>query len=282
MQIVKTTSEINSALLRHREKGLSIGLVPTMGALHSGHLEIVRRAMVENETVVVSIFVNPTQFNDKSDLDKYPRTMEEDLQSLGNISKDILVFAPSVDEMYDHGVVSNSYDFKGLDTAMEGKHRPGHFEGVATIVEKLLTAVNPDKAYFGEKDYQQLQIIRSLVSQRELPVQIVPCPIVRESNGLAMSSRNARLSKRLKEEAYFIHETLKTAKIKFGTESADSISRWAISRFEAHPDFELEYFVIADSENLRAAEEKEEGNNYRAFVAVYAEGIRLIDNVALN
>ncbi len=282
MQVVKSTSELNSVLLRPREEGLVIGLVPTMGALHSGHLEIVRRAQTENDTVVVSIFVNPTQFNDKSDLDKYPRTMEDDLQLLGNISKDILVFAPSVDEMYDHGVVSNSYDFKGLETAMEGKYRPGHFEGVATIVEKLLTAVNPDKAYFGEKDYQQLQIIRSLVRQRELPVQIVPCSIVRESNGLAMSSRNARLSKRLKKEASFIFDTLKTAKIKFGTESANSITRWALNRFEAHPDFEPEYFVIADSENLRAVDERKEGKKYRAFVAVYAEGIRLIDNVALN
>ncbi len=282
MQVVITTSEINSELLRHREAGRSIGLVPTMGALHMGHLEIVQRALAENEIVVVSIFVNPTQFNDSADLDKYPRTMEADLNLLGNISQEILVFAPGVNQMYDKGLVSNSYDFKGLETAMEGEYRPGHFQGVATIVEKLLLAVKPDRAYFGEKDYQQLQIIRSLVNQRELSVQIVPCPIVRESNGLAMSSRNARLSKRLKEEASFIFETLKAAKMKFGTESADSITEWAINRFEAHPDFEPEYFVIADAENLRADVTKNKDKKYRAFVAVYTEGIRLIDNVALN
>ena len=282
MRIVKTTSEINSELLSYREAGRSIGLVPTMGALHRGHLEIVNRALEENETVVVSIFVNPTQFNDKSDLNKYPRTWEADLEALRRISEDLLIFAPAVEEMYSDGLVSNSYDFQGLDKTMEGLYRPGHFEGVATIVEKLLITVNPDRAYFGEKDYQQLQIIRTVVHQRELDVAIVPCPIVRENNGLALSSRNARLSKRLKEEASFIYNTLKTAKIKFGTESAASVTQWAENSIRAHSDFELEYFVIANAENLQAIEEKIEGEKYRAFVAVYAEGIRLIDNVALN
>lgn len=282
MHVAKTTSGIDSILGPEREALNSIGLVPTMGALHRGHLEIVRRAIDENETVVVSIFVNPTQFNDKSDLDKYPRTWEADMEALGSISDEILVFAPTVDEMYSDGLGSNSYDFMGLDERMEGSYRPGHFEGVATIVEKLLLSVKPDRAYFGEKDYQQLQIIRSLVDQRGLGVQIIPCPIVREKNGLALSSRNARLSKRLKSEASFIYETLKSAKTKFGTESAASVTQWAENSIRAHEDFELEYFVIADAENLLPITQKRIGEKYRAFVAVYAEGVRLIDNVALN
>ena len=282
MQIVKTRTEINSVLLPLKEEGHKIGLVPTMGALHRGHLEIVSRAIEENDMVVVSIFVNPTQFNDKSDLDKYPRDLDADLLLLQKISEDIIVFAPTVQQMYGVKPVSNSYDFKGLDRGMEGEYRTGHFQGVATIVDKLLSTVKPDKAYFGEKDYQQLLIIKSLVAQRNLKVEIIACPIIREKNGLALSSRNAHLSKRLKDEASFIYKTLKAAKNKFGIESATSVTDWVNEEFNAHSEFDLEYFVIADAGDLSVADRKIEGKKYRAFIATYAEGVRLIDNVALN
>ncbi len=165
---------------------------------------------------------------------------------------------------------------------MEGRFRPGHFQGVATVVEKLLRVVDPNRAYFGEKDYQQLQIIKKMVEQERIPVEIIGCDIVREENGLAMSSRNKRLSKRLRKEASFIYRNLKTAKKQFGTESASSVTGWVEEQFSSHPDLELEYFVIADSSTLKPVQRKRKDKKYRAFIAVYAEGIRLIDNVALN
>ena len=282
MRLIKTTEEIKSEVLNRRSQGADIGLVPTMGALHRGHLELVKRAINENKTVVVSIFVNPTQFNDKADLDKYPRTIDKDLELLKQLSDDIVVFMPDVDEMYEEGLISGTYDFGGLESSMEGSFREGHFEGVATVVEKLLRKVTPDRAYFGEKDYQQLQIIKRLVTQKGLEVEIIACAIVREESGLALSSRNTRLSKRLRNEASFIYNTLKTAKNRFGTESAKSIADWVIQQFAENPDFELEYFVIADDENLIPVNKKEKGKKYRAFIAVYAEGVRLIDNIGLN
>lgn len=282
MLVLKTIDSIKSELLRARRVDSYIGLVPTMGALHPGHLEIVSRAVRENDIVVVSIFVNPTQFNDKSDLDKYPRNLNADLDLLGRISPDIILFVPDEDEMYNEGTVAKSFDFKGLDKAMEGRFRPGHFQGVATIVEKLLITVAPDRAYFGEKDYQQLQIIRNLVRQRDLPVEIIGCSIVREDNGLAMSSRNRRLSKRLREDASFIYNTLQSAKVRFGTKSVGTVMDWVVDEFKDHADLKLEYFVITDDQNLKPALKKQKGIKYRGFIAVYAEGIRLIDNIALN
>ena len=282
MTVLKSKSELRSELDPLRNGGSSIGLVPTMGALHEGHLAIVQRAVAENQVVVVSIFVNPTQFNDTSDLDKYPRTLDTDLELLKSISTEIIVFIPAVEEMYENGTLSESYDFKGLEKLMEGRFRPGHFEGVATIVEKLLNATLPDRAYFGEKDFQQLQIIKSLVEQRRIPVEIIGCPIVREASGLALSSRNERLSKRLRKEASFIYKTLITAKYKFGTESASSVTDWINQQFHSHKDLELEYFTIADDEKLEPINSKVPGKSYRAFIAVYADGIRLIDNLALN
>ena len=282
MRVLKSIGEIQPVLESLRRNGSAIGLVPTMGALHEGHLAIVRRANDENETAVVSIFVNPTQFNDTSDLDKYPRNLQQDLDLLAEISEDIIVFVPEVSEMYSEGIASKKYDFNGLETEMEGEFRPGHFQGVATIVEKLLKILMPDRAYFGEKDYQQLQIIRKLVVQTGLPIEIIGCPIVRESSGLAMSSRNKRLSKRLRKEASFIFKTLKTAKVKFGIESAKTVVDWVNKEFKNHRELELEYFVIADDRNLKPIINKENRKKYRAFIAVYAEGIRLIDNVALN
>lgn len=282
MCVFESVEEIQAEIGRLKNAGGDIGLVPTMGALHRGHAEIIRRAAKENSSVVVSIFVNPTQFNDAEDLKKYPRTLEEDLALLRNISEEILVFNPGVEEMYPDSASSKEYKFNGLDRVMEGQYRPGHFQGVATIVEKLLTSINPDRAYFGEKDYQQLMIVKSLVKQRNLPVEIVPCSIVREDHGLALSSRNSRLSNRLRMEASFIYQVLRTAKAQFGMKSAGKISEWAKKQFKVHPDLELEYFIIADSEKLRPVMRKSKNKKYRAFVAAYAEGVRLIDNIALN
>ena len=281
MLVVKTKKELESTLLPLRGKK-DIGLVPTMGALHRGHIQLVKRALVENGTVVTTIFVNPTQFNNVNDLKKYPKTLEADVTMLAAASKDIIVFAPSVEEIYASEVSSKTYDFDGLDTVMEGAFRKGHFDGVGTIIETLLTLVHPDRAYFGEKDFQQLQIIKKLVEIQHIPVEIVGCPIVREPNGLALSSRNERLSKRLREEAGFIYKTLQTAKEKFGTESAKNIKDWVKIRFDGHASLKLEYIEIADVATLRPIQKKLGNRKYRAFIAVYADDIRLIDNIALN
>ena len=282
MLILRTIKEAKTLIKHLRESGTDIGLVPTMGALHKGHLDIVRRAVAENETVIVSIFVNPTQFNDSSDLDKYPRNLELDRALLSEISEDIILFVPEITEMYPDTAVSDQYEFHGLDEIMEGKFRPGHFQGVATIVEKLLRIIGPDKAYFGEKDYQQLQIIKSLVIQKGIEVEIIGCAIVREANGLAMSSRNERLSKRLRNEASFIYKTLKSAKVHFGMKSAQKVTKWVYDQFKGHPDLNIEYFLITEDQKLRPILRKNKSKKYRAFIAAYAEDIRLIDNIALN
>jgi pantoate--beta-alanine ligase len=253
-----------------------------MGALHQGHMALVKRALKENDQVVVSIFVNPTQFNNAEDLKKYPKTIQADRALLGQISDDIIIFAPSIKEIYSTHVHSNSYDFNGLDKVMEGAYREGHFNGVGTIVEALLNLVKPDRAYFGEKDFQQLQIVRKLVENRHIPVEIIGCPIVRESNGLALSSRNTRLSEQLRDEAAFIYQTLRMAKVKFGTESAKQVTEWVKSQFDRRPQLTLEYIEITDEATLLPIQRKQKNKKYRAFVAVYVGEVRLIDNIALN
>lgn len=260
----------------------NIGLVPTMGALHLGHLALVKKALAENDQVVVSIFVNPTQFDNPEDLKKYPNTLEADKTLLQGLSEDIAIFAPSVTEMYPDKTEAKDYDFDGLDKVMEGAHRDGHFDGVGTIVEHLLRLVQPNRAYFGEKDYQQLQIIKKLVSQQELPIQIIGCPIIREANGLAMSSRNQRLSAQMREKASLIYTTLQTAKKDFGTKNVLSITEWVKTQFDTKAGFDLEYVSIVNAETLLETDEVRPDRKYRIFIAVYAEGVRLIDNIALN
>ncbi len=281
MILVKTEKELKSSLVSSN-KNRRLGLVPTMGALHKGHLSLVKRALSENDTVVVSIFVNPTQFDNKEDLDKYPQTLDADMGLLRQISNDLIVFAPAVDEVYKKEVRSKSYDFQGLDKVMEGAFREGHFDGVGTIIETLLKLVAPDRAYFGEKDFQQLQIIKKLVQIQKIPVAIVGCPIVRETSGLAMSSRNERLSKTTRNKASFIFKVLRTAKKKFGTKSANYVSDWVQGQFKEQADLELEYIMITDVETLSPVKRKQQNRKYRAFVAVYADGVRLVDNIALN
>ncbi|MBD0779511.1 pantoate--beta-alanine ligase [Maribacter sp. ANRC-HE7] len=281
MLLINTRKELKDRL-SSLKKNDSIGLVPTMGALHIGHAALVERAVQENSVVVVSIFVNPTQFNNPEDLENYPQTLTADLGILEKIANHIIVFAPTIEEMYSENVTSRTYDFDGLDKVMEGAFREGHFDGVGTIVEALLTLVQPTRAYFGEKDYQQLQIIKKLTEIRHIPVEIVGCPIVREETGLAFSSRNERLTENMRKEASFIYSTLTTAKKKFGTESAVYVTEWVTKQFDEHPELELEYIAIAQADTLKPVVKKQKNKKYRAFIAVYTEGVRLIDNIALN
>lgn len=266
--------------IKSLKNGTTIGFVPTMGALHEGHLSLVEKAKKENDIVVVSIFVNPTQFDNADDLINYPKTIEKDLSLLKAFNCDI-VFTPTPEEIYADNIQSQSFDFDGLEFQMEGKFRVGHFNGVGTIVERLFKVVKPHKAYFGEKDYQQIQIIRKMADKKNLPVQIISCPIHREKDGLAMSSRNARLTEAQRAAAPFIYETLKKAKIKFGTKNASEVLKWAENEFKNHPLFNLEYIEIADEETLLPVEIKNPTKKYRAFIAVFAGKVRLIDNISL-
>ncbi len=268
--------------LQLRPKKGKLGFVPTMGALHPGHLSLLEKALMENDTVVVSIFVNPTQFNNPADLKKYPRTLEADVALLENLKGDVLIFAPEISEVYSKIVVSKKYNFNGLENEMEGKHRTGHFDGVGTILNTLFRIIKPNVAYFGEKDFQQLQIVKKLVMIEKLPVNIVGCPIVREANGLAMSSRNQRLSKQQFDEASFIFKTLSEVKFNFGRLSFPQLNTLVKERFLKHPHLKLEYFEIANANTLKTAKRKNKTTKYRGFIAAFAGEVRLIDNIALN
>lgn len=260
----------------------TIGFVPTMGALHDGHLSLLRKALQENKVVVMSIFVNPTQFNNPEDLAKYPRTLERDVQKIATLSDKVIIYAPAVDDIYEGKTVSQSFNYDGLENQMEGKHRPGHFDGVGTIVKRLFEIVRPTNSYFGEKDFQQLQIIKKLVQKYKIPVNVVGCPIHREKNGLAMSSRNERLTDAEKEESTLIFKTLTSAKKMFGTKSANEVTDFVKKTFEKHPKFSLEYFQIADEATLKPCLRKSKNKKYRAFIAVFINNIRLIDTISLN
>lgn len=260
----------------------TIGFVPTMGALHDGHLSLLRRSLSENDSTVMSIFVNPTQFNNPDDLLKYPRTLEKDVEKMKSLSNEIIVYAPSVEDIYEGNTVAKHFDYDGLENQMEGKHRPGHFDGVGTIVSRLFEIVKPTNAYFGEKDFQQLQIVKKMTEKLQLPVNIIGSPIHREKNGLAMSSRNERLSASEKENAALIYKTLQQAKALFGTKSANEVTNWVEESFAKQNEFKLEYFEIADEVTLLPIIEKENGKKYRAFIAVFVNEIRLIDTISLN
>ena len=259
-----------------------IGFVPTMGALHEGHISLIKEAQKNNSLVVVSIFVNPTQFNNADDLAKYPNTLKKDIEKIITVSDEIILFAPTVEDIYKDLIVSKSFDFEGLENQMEGKFRPGHFNGVGTVVKLLFEIVKPNNAYFGEKDFQQLQIIKKMVEKCKLNVNIVPCPVHRESNGLAMSSRNERLSKNERDKASIIFETLKKSKILFKTKSVNLITEYVAQKFELQNIFTLEYFEIADEDNLLTCVKKNPKKKYRAFIAVFVNNIRLIDTISLN
>jgi pantoate--beta-alanine ligase len=260
----------------------TIGFVPTMGALHQGHLSLMQQSVAENDTTVVSIFVNPTQFNNPEDLSKYPRTLEADIAKINGLSTDIILYAPSVDDIYDGKVLSQAFDFDGLENQMEGKFRPGHFDGVGTIVKRLFEIVTPTNAYFGEKDFQQLQIVKKMVTKNNIEVNVIGCAIFRESNGLAMSSRNERLTDQQRADGSLILKTLNLAKEKFKTNSATAVTQWVEKSFNASASFELEYFQIADETTLTPCLRKSSTKKYRAFIAVTVNNIRLIDTISLN
>ena len=260
----------------------TIGFVPTMGALHEGHLSLMQESLQNNKITVVSIFVNPTQFNNPEDLKKYPRTLEIDLKKIKSLNPEIVVYAPNADDIYEGNTISKSFNYDGLEFQMEGKHRPGHFDGVGTIVKKLFEIVNPTNAYFGEKDFQQLAIVKKLVQKNKIPVHVVGCEIHRESNGLAMSSRNERLSADERSKAAIIYKSLKTAKNLFDTKTASEVTKWVTDTFQKQKTFTLEYFEIADEETLITCKIKSKTKNYRAFIAVFVNNIRLIDNISLK
>lgn len=283
MKIYYNKKDLNRYVEDLKENKKSIGFVPTMGALHLGHASLIEKGLQQNDTVVVSIFVNPTQFDNQEDLAKYPRTLERDVELLRKISKhEIVVYAPTVEDIYGDHVKSTSFTYDGLEHEMEGQFRTGHFDGVGTIVKRLFEIVRPDKAYFGEKDFQQLMIIKKLVEKHQLPVKIVGCKIHRAKDGLAMSSRNTRLKSEYRKAAPFIYKTLKTAKNKFETNSATKVTKWVENQFAKHDLLELEYFIIANVETLKTVKRKSNNKTYRGFIAVYADDIRLIDNIALN
>lgn len=279
MKILNTIKETRGYLNEIRSKGLSIGFVPTMGALHEGHLSLIREAKKENNFVVCSIFVNPVQFNNEADLEKYPSEIESDIIKLKKEKCDLL-FHPSVEEMYPEPD-NTKFDFGDLNKVMEGKFRPGHFNGVAVVVKKLFEIIKPARAYFGLKDYQQLVIIHKLTKDYNLPVEIVPCSTVREENGLAMSSRNKLLSESEKKQASLIYLTLKRVKIQSGFATINELKESVFRQFKKSKTMKLEYFEIVDLYSLKPLRTWTESNNIIACIAVYIGKVRLIDNIIL-
>jgi len=277
MKIYETVSDLQKELHELRDRKKTIGFVPTMGALHEGHLTLVRRCVAENDVCVVSIFVNPTQFNNKNDLENYPRTLSKDARLLESVNCSI-IFAPKEKEIYPEPD-TRIFDFGQLGEVMEGKYRPGHFNGVAQVVSRLFDMVQPDRAYFGEKDFQQLAIIREMVKQYQIPVEIIGCPIVREADGMAMSSRNMRLSKEEREKAALISRTLlKSCNFADG-KSVPELKAWVTDQINGEPLLEVEYFDIVDAITLQSIENWNDSQYIVGCVTVYCGDVRLIDNV---
>ena len=280
MKVYKTIESIRSEILKLKSEGLSIGFVPTMGALHNGHLSLLKQAMAERDISVCSIFVNPIQFNNSQDLEKYPRTLDDDLEKLEKAGCD-LVFVPSVEEMYPDRV-TDSYDFGPLERVMEGEHRPGHFNGVAVVVSRLFEICLPDKAYFGEKDFQQYMIIKALVQQKKMPVEIIGYPIIREHDGLAMSSRNVRLTREERALAPEIFKTLSMIKEKAGKNTVEEVLDLAKNHLNALPGMKVEYLLMADENTLSTIYDWQEANHIRVFIATFLGNVRLIDNLKIK
>ena len=277
MKLVHTIKELQSELNALRSIGKTIGLVPTMGALHAGHASLVKRAVAENDVVVVSDFVNPTQFNDRNDLIKYPRTLDADCELLEKVGASF-VFAPSVEEIYPEPD-TRQFSYAPLDTVMEGKFRPGHFNGVCQIVSKLFMIVEPDRAYFGEKDFQQLAIIREMVKQMEFKLQIVGCPIVREEDGMALSSRNARLLPEEREYALNISQTLFKSRTFAASHTVAETQKFVEDAIAASKGLRLEYFEIVDGNNLQKISSWEDTEYAVGCITVFCGEVRLIDNI---
>ena len=277
MDIIKLVIELKEGLKSFRDNGRTIGFVPTMGALHKGHGELVKRSVEENDITVVSIFVNPTQFNNSDDLSLYPRTPAKDYKLLEDLGVDI-VFSPTVDEIYPEPD-KRIFDFKGLDKVMEGHFRPGHFNGVAQVVSKLFELVMADKAYFGEKDYQQLAIVKDMVKQLKMPIEIVGIPTIREESGLAMSSRNQRLTAKEAKTASAIYRVLRESVSMISDNSPDDVTSRVIEDINSIPELQVEYFSIVNSESLEAVTSWNSARGVVGCIAVHCGEIRLIDNI---
>jgi len=277
MEIFHGIYEIKEYVSLYKNQGATIGFVPTMGALHKGHIALIERAKKENNLCVCSIFVNPIQFNNKEDLTKYPRTIESDIKILDQVNCDIL-FAPSEKEIYPEPD-STIYDLGGLDKLMEGAFRPGHFNGVAVVMKKLFDIVEPHRAYFGEKDFQQLGIIKYFVKKNNIPVEVVPCPTIREPDGLAMSSRNALLTAEERKVAPLIYQTLEKAGEIYKLCSLEELKTYVVSEIESCPQMKIEYFEVVHSETLEPVNNFNEPAKCIACIAVYLGKVRLIDNI---
>ena len=295
MILLKTISELKKSLNSIRSQNKIIGFVPTMGALHLGHVSLLYKAKTQCDVIICSIFVNPTQFNDMNDLRNYPKTLDTDLKLLESAGCD-MVFAPEIAEIYSleelelkkQGIIDKSWsgnkhiDFGSLDKVMEGSHRPGHFNGVAQVVSKLFRIVEPDKAYFGQKDFQQLAIIRSMVKQLAMPVEVITCPIVREHNGLAMSSRNVRLTPKEREIAPLISKTLFKIKELQNGKTITELKALAEKEIRSEPTMKLSYFEIVNADTLEPISNFPEAKNVVACIAVTLGSVRLIDNIILR
>lgn len=282
MEVIKNRKTLQDFIERQKEMGKRIGFAPTMGALHKGHLSLYEEAKKENDLVISSIFVNPTQFNNPEDLEKYPRDVNRDLTILENSGLVDAVYIPEITDIYPEKAESQHYDFDGLENEMEGKSRPGHFDGVGTVVEELFRQVQPDNAYFGEKDFQQLAIIRKMVDKKHLPVKIKGVPIYRADNGLALSSRNQRLQEDRKEASKIIYETLNKVNDWFRTVSIPEIKERVTDIFDNQKGMQLEYFLIADENTLQETDFFYKDRSFRAFIVVVVDGVRLIDNMHLD
>lgn len=278
METITNSEELRRALGSRNRSG--IGFVPTMGALHAGHRSLVERARRECATVVVSVFVNPTQFNDKTDLKNYPRTPEADLRLLEEVGADY-VFMPSVEEVYPEPD-TRTFDFGMIDKVMEGATRPGHFNGVAQVVSRLFDLVKPAKAYFGEKDFQQIAVIREMVRQLRIPVEIIPCPIVRGEDGLALSSRNTLLDTDHRTAAPYIYKVLKAAVEKSHQTTPDQLAAWVTAQVESNPLLKVIYFQVVDAATMQQVRTWEESPAVQGCIAVQTGDIRLIDNIKLR
>ena len=280
MKVINKTSDLQAIIEQFKNDGKSIGLVPTMGALHKGHLSLVKNSISNNDITVVSIFVNPTQFNNPNDLASYPRTVDKDLELLQTVGCDV-VFAPEADDIYSKSETDSrfEFDFEGLDKVMEGKFRPGHFNGVVQIVSKLFDLVRPNRAYFGEKDFQQLAIIRLMTRRYNLPIEIVPCPIVREDSGLALSSRNSLLKDNEKQVASHIYAVLNESRQFVPQTEVEELKQCVIAAIEQKPELKVEYFDIVDGHTLKSIGKWDESDYVVGCITVFCGNVRLIDNI---
>ena len=281
MKIFKEIAEIKSFLSEIKGRGMTVGLVATMGALHKGHMSLIESSKSLNDVTITSIYVNPTQFNNPLDLQKYPRTMDQDLKMLEGVGCDV-VFSPTDREMYEETPLLK-FDFGHLDKVMEGAFRPGHFSGVALVVAKLFGITEPHRAYFGQKDWQQVTIIKRMVAELKFNLEVLTVPIVRDSNGLAMSSRNLRLSSNQSAEATVLYQSMQMARkrLKSG-EPVESVKKAVAALFDSRAEMKLEYFELTDSKNLTSVERVNNSTELIICIAGYAGDVRLIDNMFLD